>query len=333
VPRAAGSAFPWRTWGVAILAGFVALGVGSGLFIDPVRYYRHLMFLAGRVEAVPGEATISTALPMTPSGHIEALTWQVTGSSAILTAAGLALAIGGVLWFVPRSRQARLLLLPALTYSIVVFFLLRAEQIRYLLPLAFVLALFAGAAVDAGLRAPARVYAAAVSVLFALTVSIGALRLVDLTYAMVRDSRYEAARWLETRLVNGDRVEYFGSSQKLPRLPAGVTLQRATAYRGLFSRHDTSSARADSIVREWATRRPAMVIVIPDHTSPWPDAPFDASMPPSLFRALESGELPYRRVARFETAPLLPWIRRRPLEYPMVNPPVHIYAPDASVSR
>jgi len=327
LPRPAGSAFPWRTWGLAALAAILALGVGSGLFIDPGNYYNHVMFLAGRLESLPGTATISSALPMTASGHLDALRFQVAGAGTILTVPGLVLAAAGLLWFVPRSRQARMLVLPALTYAVFVFFFLRAGQIRYLLPLGFMLALFAGGAVDAALRSPARWHRVLASVMFTVAVSTGLLRVVDLTHAMLRDSRYEAAEWLETRLTAGDRVEYFGAAQKLPRLPAGVAIERATTYLGLHHAHDTSAARAAAIANEWMTRRPATIIVIPDHSSLWPDAPFDGSMPPALFRSLESGELPYRRVARFQTATLLQWIRRPRLDYPMVNPPVHIYAP------
>ena len=326
VPRPGGTAFPWRTWGIAALAGFLALGIGSGLFIDPVRYYRHLLELTGRVESVPNAVSLYFALPMTAAGHVAALKFQAVGLSHMLTLTGVVLAVAGIAWFVPRSRQARLLFLPALTYSAFVFFLLRAEQIRYLMPLGFVFALFAGAAVDAALRSPIRMRAAAAAILFAATVSVGTLRLIDLTYAMLRDSRYEAAEWMASRLVPGDRVEYFGATGKLPQVPAGVAIGRATLYEGMHTLHDTSAARADAIVAEWLTRRPSMVIVIPDNSSLAPDSPIDGTMPPSLFRALESGTLPYRRVARFERAPLLPWVRRPRLDYPMVNPPVHIYA-------
>ena len=333
VPRPSGTAFPWRTWGIAAVAGFVALGIGSGLFIDPVRYYYHLMELVGRLDSVPRTASLYFALPNTAAGHLAALKFQAVGSMQGLTFFGLMLAVAGIALFVPGNRQARLLLLPALTYSAFVFFFLRAEQLRYLLPLGFVLALFAGAAADAGTRSPVRIRAAAAWGLLAAAISISTLRLADLTHAMVRDSRYEAAEWLATRLAPGDRVEFFGASQKLPRLPAGVVVERAAVYQGMHTLHDTSAAHADSIVAGWMTRRPTMVIVIPDHSRLFADAPFDGSMPPALFRRLESGELPWRRAARFETPPLLPLVRRPGLDYPVVNPPVHIYAPSPAVQR
>jgi hypothetical protein len=243
----------------------------------------------------------------------------------MLTLPGVVLAVTGLAWFLPRDRTARLLMLPALSYSLFVFFFLRAAQLRYLLPLGLMLALFAGAAVDAAWRSSSRPRLALASGLFAAAGLIGLLRLVDLTHAMLRDSRYAAAEWLASRLRPGDRVEYFGASQKLPRIPAGVEVVRATPFHSMYGVHDTSASRADTIVTQWRLREPALVIVIPDHSSLWPDAPFDASVPPALFRQLESDSLPWRRLALFQTAPLLPWVRRPRLDYPMVNPPVRIY--------
>ena len=325
VPRPPGTPMPWKEWGIAVLTGFFALGIGSGLFVDPANYLEHLKFTAGRVESVPGTATVSAAIPMTAAGHLAALRYQAVGAVDTLTLTGVVLALAGIVRFVPRSRQAALLLLPAITYSVLVFLTMRVEYIRYLLPVGFVLALFAGALVEEGLRSRQRLLAGGVAVLFAVTVGVSALRWADLTHAMILDSRYDAARWLATQLSPGDRVEYFGSSQKLPEIPAGVTIARATQYSGMFTLHDTTAARAGAIVGEWRERRPKVVIVIPDHSTLWRGAPFDGSMPPPLFRALESGELPWRRVARFETPPLVPWLKRRPLDYPIVNPPVHIY--------
>ena len=61
----------WRTWGAGILAALVALGAGSGFFIEPSRYVAHLAFLTGRVEAAPGSGgTIPLAFPLTMQGHL-----------------------------------------------------------------------------------------------------------------------------------------------------------------------------------------------------------------------------------------------------------------------
>ena len=94
----------------------------------------------------------------------------------------------------------------------------------------------------------------------------------------------------------------------------------------MFAVYDTSAARAEAILDEWNQRQPRLVLLIPDHTSRGRGDAYDATVPPALFRALESGEAPYRRVAFFHTRSLFPFVRRPPLDYPSVNPPVRIYA-------
>ena len=94
----------------------------------------------------------------------------------------------------------------------------------------------------------------------------------------------------------------------------------------MFATYDTSATRAEEIFGEWNQRQPRFVLLIPDHSTRSRGDPYDATVPAALYRALESGEAPYRRVAFFHTPPLFPFVRRPPLDYPSVNPPVRIYA-------
>ena len=317
----------WRTWGAGILAALVALGAGSGFFIEPSRYIAHLAFLTGRVEAAPGAGgTIPLAFPLTMQGHLEYLGQIVAYLIDILTLPGLILAAVGLADALRRRPREGLLALPGLTYLIFIFITLRTGQMRYLLPAAFVLAIFAGRAVARGwsARLPA---VRAVTVATALVaIGLSVLRGVDLSYAMLRDSRWAAASWLANRMPNGGRVEYFGASQKLPPLAANVTSARTADYRGLFFAHDTSEAKVAEIVASWETNHPDFILVMPDHTSR-PGLEYDASVPPGLYRALLSGSLPYHLAATFQTPPLFSWVRRPELDYPMVNPPIRIFAP------
>lgn len=315
----------WRSWGIAATTAFLALGVGSGLFVDPDRYLDHLRFLVGRVDMLPESAVLATSFPMTLSGHRAYLAFLAEGLPATLTLPGAILAGMGLAWAGRRSRRTLLLVLPAATYLAFIFLLLRVGQLRYLLPLAVMLAIFAAVGLVAGARAGHPGIRAATVLLGCLALGTGLLRHADLTHAMLNDSRYEAERWLAAQLRPGDRVEYFGATQKLPRMPAGVEIARATRYRGMFATYDTSAARSDEIFREWNQRQPRFVLLIPDHSSRSRGDPFDATVPPALYRALESGEAPYRRVAFFHTPPLFPFARRPPLDYPSVNPPVRIY--------
>jgi len=226
-----------------------------------------------------------------------------------------------------RSRaRAGLLALPGLTYLVFIFITLRTGQMRYLLPAAFVLAIFAGRAVALGWTARSLALRVVTVAIAAAAIGLSILRGVDLTYAMLKDSRWAAAAWLADRMPNGGRVEYFGASQKLPPLSTKVMTVRSTDYRGLFFAHDTSQAKVAEIVTGWGSSHPDFILVIPDHTSR-PGLDYDASVPPGLYRALVAGDLPYHLAATFQTPSLLPWVRRPSLDYPMVNPPIRIFAP------
>ncbi len=317
----------WAPWACGLLAAFIALGLGSGFFIEPGRYLAHLAFTTGRLEAAPvAGKTIPIAFPYTLDGNLRYLRDMSGYLVQSLTWPGIALAAAG-LWAIVRGggRQAWMVL-PAVSYLAFIFLTLRSGQLRYVLPAAALLAIFAGHAAALGL-ARSRVDLRLASLLL-LTAAVGLnlLRGIDLTYAMLRDARWSAAAWLAERLEPGDHVEYFGASQKLPPLPAGVQTDRSTEYHGLFFQHDTSAAKVAEIIAGWQERRPRFLIIMPDHTSR-PGAPFDASFPPALYRRLVAGSLSYVPAATFQTPPLLPWVHRPRLDYPSVNPPIRIFAP------
>ena len=316
----------WRNWMLAACAAFVALGIGGGLFVDPTKYFDHVRFLAGRVEALPGAAMFSVSFPMTLAGNRAYLGFLGEGLANMLTLPGFVLSIAGIVLSLRERPRSLLLLLPAVTYFVFVFVLLRFGQLRYLLPLGFVLGIFAAVGVVAGLRMKNRILRGAALALGIGALGIGLLRYVDLTHSMIRDSRYAAARWLASQLRSGDTIEFFGASQKLPNLPDGVSIRRATEWRGMFASYDTSAAKVAAIVAGWEARQPKMILVIPDHSTRSPGLPYDATVPPALFRALEAGQLTYRRVARFQSESLIPWIRTPRLDYPAVNPPIRVYA-------
>jgi 4-amino-4-deoxy-L-arabinose transferase-like glycosyltransferase len=316
----------WRHWMLAAGAAFVSLGIGSGLFVDPEKYFDHLRFLTGRVGMLPGAAMFSASFPMTLAGHRAYLGFLGEGLVNMLTLPGLILSIVGIVLSLKERPRSLLLLLPAVTYLLFLFVLLRFGQLRYLLPVGFVLGIFAAVGVVTGMRMKNRMLRGAALALGIGALSIGLLRYVDLTHAMIRDSRYAAARWLASQLQPGDTIEFFGASQKLPNLPDGISIRRATEWRGMFASYDTSAAKVAAIVAGWEARRPRMILVMPDHSTRSPGLPYDATVPPALFRALEAGQLAYHRVARFQSEPLIPWVRTPRLDYPMVNPPIHVYA-------
>jgi hypothetical protein len=147
---------------------------------------------------------------------------------------------------------------------------------------------------------------------------------------MLTDTRYAAARWLAERTVPGDVVEYFGPSNKLPRLEPGVLLARATEFRGSIYRPHLDETVVNNIRRGWEERRPPFIVVMPDHSSVG-GAPYSGTVPPVIFDDLLAGRLGYRLAAEFQERPLIPWIRRPVLDYPMVSPPIRIFVPAENV--
>ena len=54
--------------------------------------------------------------------------------------------------------------------------------------------------------------------------------------------------------------------------------------------------------------------------------PHNITCPPEIYQSLLDGSIGYRLVRHFQTPPLIPWVRRPPLDYPSVNPPIRIFA-------
>jgi len=151
-----------------------------------------------------------------------------------------------------------------------------------------------------------------------------------LTYAEAHETRTAAAAWLQKFAHPGDRVEYFGVSEKMPPLPADVQSRRiAGRVQWVFE-----SGHGPRLLRYLATEGPEFVIGIPDFTGK-PDT-FDPSgdCPPEVDAALRAGTAGYTQAVFFPTPSLLPhWIRRPRLDYPTVAPPVRIFARNDLVPR
>jgi hypothetical protein len=317
----------WRLPLFVLLAAFLSFGAGSGWFVDSDRFYAHLAFARDRVGMLAGgNVAFIESYPHTWDGHVR-LARAITGYLIdAMTWPGLLLSVAGVGWTLRREPLKAAFVLPAVTYLLVLFWLARGAQLRYVMPAALTLAFFAARAVTcawASRRSWVR-YGAAVSTAGVLGLSL--LRGVDLTHAMLNDARYDAARWLAARTRPGDRVEYFGSSQKLPALPEGVITATATEYRGAVHQPPDEDEAAREIVAGWRARKPPFVIVMPDHSSA-PGSPYSATCPPQIYEALHDGSIGYRLAAHFETPSLLGWVRRPALDYPTVNPPIRIFVP------
>lgn len=313
---------------LACLASLVfTYGMGASLFLDSERYIEHVQFVRQRMAALSsGQVAFFSSYPRTWEGNLalaRAL-WDRTADS--MTLAGALLALAGLLWVLRREPVKALFAVPAVTYFAVLFSSARVAQMRYVMPIAFTLAFFAARGVTLALESPRRWLAAAFALLAAFSLALGLLRGADLTHAMLRDSRYAAARWLAARAAPAARIEYFGPTQKLPPLARGVTTSRAIEYLGAVRKPRTGPEAVAEILAGWKARRPNFIISMPDHSSP-PGFADSATCPPAIADGLRQGRFGYRLAEKFETPALLPWVRRPALDYPTVNPPIRIYEP------
>ena len=320
----------WRVALAGAGASLVTYALASGLVIDHRRWIAHIEFIQSRLTDLEanGIAFVHT-YPRTWAGNRDFL-WRLTSLLAhSLTWPGLVFAVGSVVVVARRMQRDAILACSALGYLAVLFFSARTAQLRYVMPAALVLAIYAGrgAVLAWEGRSAWRVPVLAVAATSATVLALWAL---DLTAAMLRDSRYEAGRWIAATARPGDALEYFGSEHKNPPFPATLASRQAIPFRGSMFRADTSELAVRTIEASWRERRPRFVLVMPDYTNP--GKPYTASCPPATFRALEAGTMGYRPVALFESPPLLPFIHRPELDYPVVNPPIRIYERIASAA-
>lgn len=321
----------WEAWKVPVVAlGTVvmAFGLGSGLFVDPTRFFAHLAHGGERMElARSGVLWFIPTFDRSWAGNLGLAQLLAGFAAQVLTLPGLVLSGIGVVLATRHDRRALLLVLPAASYLALLYFATRTGQLRYLMPPAFVLGLFAARALALGWEARQRAWRGATVAVAALVMGLGLLRGLDLTWAMLHDGRYSAAEWLAAQSAPGDRVEYFGSAYKLPALPASVDLALAAPNLGPLRAPPRDAAATEAILSGWRERRPRFILISPDWSS-FEGEPFPAACPPEVFEALTSGAAGYRLAATFETPSLLPWVRRPPLDYPMVNTPLRVFVPE-----
>lgn len=315
----------WRAAGLTLLASVLAYALASGMVVDPRRWIAHIDFIRQRSgDAVKGAVAFMVYYPRTWEGHINLTRTIVDYLADTLTPPGLLVATIGVVWSAMTKRRAFAWSVSGLTYLAVLFWSARAAQLRYVMPAAYVLAIFAAyAAAEASTSRRKLVRLSVVPTALA-GVTLALLRGVDLTHAMLTDTRHDAARWLKEHARPGDRLDYFGSDQKNAPMEAWLESGRAVRYLGGNIVAPRDSATVATILKGWEERKPRFVSLIPDYTSA-PGTIYAASCPPDIFRRLEDGSAGYRRVASFQERHLIPWVRRPALDYPVVSPPIVFY--------
>jgi Dolichyl-phosphate-mannose-protein mannosyltransferase len=323
-----GNGGSWAFWKlplIALASCCLAFGLGSGLFVGPERYFAHVEFARARLHFLAANhVAYLRSYPFTFEGNWELARLIAHYLVNSMTLAGLLLACLGVLWALWREPLTSAFALPAFTYAAVLFWSARTAELRYLMPVAFTLSFFAARAVVLAWMSHRRALRYGFALIAVGVVVLSLLRGVDLTYAMVKDSRYAAGKWLEPRTLPGARVDTFGPPADLPPLKAGIIISQPIQFVGVY-RPRLDATAVKEIVGGWKERKPDFIVILPDYTSP-AGAPYSRSCPLVIYRGLLEGTLGYRLDASFETPELLPWVRRPALDYPSVNPPIQIFA-------
>ncbi len=315
----------WRAAPLGAIVALAAYAILSGMVVDLDRWLAHIRFNQERMQLARSGGVIFTRYyPWTLQGHVDLATQIVSLLRDAMSAPGLALGIAGVVVAARTAPRNAILALSGLGYLVILFFSARVVQLRYVLPMTLILALYAAYAVMTAWRSGRRVVKWATAAVAGVAAATLCLWATNLTYAMLRDSRYAAGAWIAANSRPGDALEYFGSEHKNPPLPAWLSSRTAITSRGSLFAYDTSQVAVRTITDAWLARQPRFVALIPDYASR-PGEPHSASCPPAIYRALEDGSLGYRRLALFQTPPLFGWSRRPLLDHPVVNPPIRLY--------
>ncbi|HEX4348320.1 MAG TPA: PA14 domain-containing protein [Vicinamibacterales bacterium] len=267
----------------------ICFAVFHNLLFNVDGFRQHIAFITG-----PGSQEYRVYEP-TLAGRVSllALTLRLIGESMGWPLCAVALA-GAVVAVARRDTRtiALVLVVPVVSYYAFFIDVVLYNYDRFVIPICFVLASFAGLALDRALasKIPRSAVVTAVAAVFAYTLIYAAT--VD--YLMVDDSRYAATAWMHARI--GQAVV---AASEPPEVLPGL---------GGFR-----SIGLDSI-EELEREKPTFFILNVDYArAAEPGSPWAA-----LIEGLAAQNLGYRTVARFRNPVPWPWL---PLAHPdLVGP-------------
>ncbi len=296
-----------RTW-IAIAGSAIVYALVSGAIVNPSGF-------AHRVATLFGPASEDwSPYPKTFAGRMEiardALLSVPRYASWLLALAACA----GVFLAATTRRgidrvRALLPLLAAISFTLVFTLSARRTEDRFLLPQSVLLFPYAAFVFERWFERRALVTAATI---LALTPPLLAVLSLDAT--LLTDARYAAERFLST-LPAGTRLEAYGGSHFLPRIPASLVAMRVGVDDPTSRSHvfGVTDVKADPNAIE--SRAPDYVVLGAEHSHTWKsiDAPrarygtteFSDDDSFRFFVALTSDQLDYTRV--FQSACALPW--------------------------
>jgi hypothetical protein len=297
-----------RTW-IAIGASALVFAIVSGALPNPSGFKHRLATLFGPASEdwSPYAKTLAGRLAIARDALLSVpryASWFL----AIAACAGVFLA-ASTRRGIDRTR-ALIPLLAAVSFTLVFTLSARRTEDRFLLPQSVLLFPYAGFAVEAWLGSK-RVLIALVSIL-AFIPPLLAVASVDAT--LLADSRYAAERFLST-LPAGTRIEAYGGSHFLPRIPASLVATRVGVDDPDTRSHVFGVTDVRALPSDIDARHPDYVVLGAEHSHTFKpiDAPrarygtseFADADSFRFFVALTAGALDYTRVFRGQCK--LPW--------------------------
>ncbi len=220
---------------VGLVVSVVVYLLASGVAISPAGFKRHVDFiLSAEASGMPSfwYFRYDQTLVGFAGLLLESFQQIVDTQGWILFAVAC---IGIVVCAKKRERGLYLLLTVPLLFGGVIL-AVRHTAIRFLLPVGFVLALFAAYALANLIASGKPLLRAAAVLIIVAGAGLQLWRATDLLYVMRNDSRLQAGKWLEARTRPGDKIEFFelaslnlsGRVYRLPPVPNGVTTRNAS---------------------------------------------------------------------------------------------------------
>jgi len=288
----------WKPLFWMVVGGGATLLVAGNVVFNPLGFVARIAYLLGH-PLTPVDARLAPVSFAVWKGTKEwvyaAQLWD--GLSSSLGIPLLALAGLGVvaLWW--RPRAALWLLIPIASLYYLSLRGLELITLRYLLPIAVVSALLAGAAAADGVAWARRTNRRwLVGAALAGLASLALARAVELDWLLSTDPRYRAEAWMAAHAPHAARAEVYQKAAFLPRFRDGVSaafvpLPERTRDALMTRQPDlivTSSASHKSITHRWATDWRATGTLL---------TPVQPAQ--EMLAALDNGELPYRVAAVF----------------------------------
>jgi len=145
---------------------------------------------------------------------------------ALLAGFGIVLCAARVRRDAPASIAALVPILAAVSFTLAFNFVALRSEVRFLLPQALLVAVYAGLAAEWLASLPPPVLRS-LGALYLLFVFLGGLyACTGIAAAMVNDPRYDTERWLQAHAAHGASVETYGLNAYLPRFPDGTLVTR-----------------------------------------------------------------------------------------------------------